>query len=166
MRLLYEDDAISTELYGRSYTDEFSRKRRWVPECLAALRIVPSLLIRGPAAWMLWPHKILRWSTGFLIMGVVLGTIISYLNGGNWLFPFLMAELAGTIIVLLGAITAKARYPLPIAGGMFWFIFMNLAFTIGIIEYVFARQRRTWKQTPRLSVTNSTAATHSEASHS
>jgi poly-beta-1,6-N-acetyl-D-glucosamine synthase len=164
-RLLYEDGAVSTELYGRGYADEFSRKRRWVPQCLSALRLIPGLLIRGPAAWMLWPHKILRWSTGLLIVGLICSTVITYLNGQNWLFPFLIAEAAGIALVMLGAVTAKARYPLPIAGGLFWFIFMNLAFTVGIIEFIFVRQKPTWNQTTRISQPSSATTTYSEASH-
>jgi len=166
LRLLYEEGAVSTELYGRSYVDEFSRKRRWVPECLAALRIVPGLLLHSPAAWMLWPHKILRWSTGFLMLGLIAGTIVSYWNGQSWLFPFLVAEAAGAGLVLLGAITSRSRYPLPVATGMFWFIFMNLAFSVGIIEFIFARQRPRWVQTTRVAQPSSIAATPPEAIHS
>jgi poly-beta-1,6-N-acetyl-D-glucosamine synthase len=166
MRLLYEEGAIATELYGRSYADEFRRKRRWVPECLAAFRIVPRMLFQSPAAWMLWPHKLLRWSTGFLVLGLMIGTISGYISGDQWLLPFLIVEFTGIGLILLGALMARARQSLPIAGGMFWFFLMNLAFTIGILEYLFVKQKPAWKKTPRMSVSPSTVTRHSEASHS
>jgi biofilm PGA synthesis N-glycosyltransferase PgaC len=150
-RLLYEENAVSTELYGRNYSEEFSRKRRWVPECLSALRIVPSSLFKGRQATMVWPHKILRWATGFLMLGMLIGSIGAYAQGYAWLSPVLMFEFAFAALVVIGSLASALRIRLPIAASAFWFVYMNIAFGLGILAFLFKRKDQKWKQTTRIS---------------
>lgn len=149
-RLLYEENAVSTELYGRSYRDEFSRKRRWVPECLSALRVIPSSLFRGRLAAMVWPHKILRWATGFLLLAMFASSLIASTHDAPWLSPFVACEFAAVALVAIGALASALGIRLPIACAAFWFVYMNIAFGLGILTYLLNRQKSGWKQTPRV----------------
>ena len=149
-RLLYEEEAISTELYGRNYGDEFKRKTRNASRCLYTLTFFSHLLFRGPAAWLLWPHKILRWTTGFLIMGVGAASLAMYLAGDRWGFPLLVAELILGAMVSAGALGKGRQRSIPIISEMYWFFNMNMAFMIGCFEFLFAKQVPIWSQTTRV----------------
>ena len=120
-RLLYEEGAISTEIYGRNYREERARKKRNASRCLYTLRFMPSTLFRGTIAWLLWPHKILRWMTGFLAVGMVVGSVWAYLNGESWMLSFLVAEILSILLVLVGGLARNAKRPIPLASGLYWF---------------------------------------------
>ena len=149
-RLLYEEEAVSTELYGRSYIDEFRRKTRNASRCLYTLTFFPHLLFKGPAAWLLWPHKIFRWVTGFLIIGVMVGSLFAYLGGSRWVFPALILESILLIMVALGALWKGRQRSIPVISEMYWFFNMNVAFMIGCFEFLFAKQVPIWSQTTRV----------------
>jgi len=164
-RLLYEDGAVSTELYARDYREECARKKRNASRCLYTLRFMPSMLFRGRAAWLLWPHKILRWATGFLALGVIIGSAGGYLSGQKLVFPFLVLESIIIFLICIGWIARNAKRPLPLASGMYWFFRMNLAFMMGIIEFLFSRQKPIWEQTSRFDGKSSVAIRDQEAVH-
>ncbi|HWF45150.1 MAG TPA: glycosyltransferase [Candidatus Kapabacteria bacterium] len=165
-RLLYEEEAVSTELYGRSYIDEFKRKTRNASRCLYTLTFFPRLLIFGPAAWLLWPHKILRWTTGFLSIGVLVGSIVAYFNGSPWSIPVLIVEGVFLALVGLGALLKERRRSIPVASALYWFFNMNVAFMVGCFEFLFAKQVPIWSQTTRVADPNLVAITEQEVVHS
>ncbi|HEY3875306.1 MAG TPA: glycosyltransferase [Candidatus Kapabacteria bacterium] len=148
-RLLYEDGAISTELYARNYRDETARKKRNASRCLYTLRFLPHLLFRSPAAWLLWPHKILRWTTGFLTIGMIAGTVGAFFTGELWATPLLALEAMAFIFVAIGRIARNAHRSVPIASALYWFFNMNLAFMQGVFDFIFSRQEPIWTQTTR-----------------
>lgn len=149
-RLLYEEGAVSTELYARNYREESARKKRNASRCLYTLRIVPEPLFRGPAAWMLWPHKLLRWLTGFLGAGVVIGTVAAFINGYVWAYPVLLGESIVACMIIIGRLARNTKRPVPLASGLYWFFSMNLAFMRGVFEFLLSRQQPIWTQPTRL----------------
>ncbi len=165
-RLLFEEGAVSTELYARNYRDEASRKRRNPARGLYTLTLMPDMIFHGIGAWMLWPHKILRWTTGFLGLGAVVGSVGAYLNGNHWLLPLVLIEGFCIILVLLGGLTRNLKHPIPIASGLYWFFSMNVAFTLGVIDFLLARQNPIWNQTTRLSDISHSKVVEQEAIHS
>jgi len=165
-RLLYEDGAVSTELYARDYREESARKKRNASRCLYTFRFMPLVLFRGPAAWLLWPHKILRWATGFLALGVLLGSFAGYFAGMEWVLPFLVLESLILILIFVGWIARNSKRPLPLASGMYWFFRMNLAFMMGIVEFLFSRQKPIWEQTSRFDSLSAVPIRDKEAVHS
>jgi hypothetical protein len=165
-RLLYEEEAVSTELYGRSYIDEFKRKTRNASRCLYTLTFFPHLLFQGSAAWLLWPHKIFRWMTGFLSIGVVAGSLFAYFEGSHWVFPILIIEAILVAMVALGAVWKGRQRSIPLLSEMYWFFNMNVAFMIGCFEFLFAKQVPIWSQTTRVADPNHVAVAEQEVVHS
>src|SRR5581483_9772493 len=148
-RLLYEEGAISTEQYARNYREEGARKKRNASRCLYTLRILPQPLFHGSAAWMLWPHKILRWLTGFLALGVVIGTQFDFYGHLAWAWSLLILEGLATVLVFMGWLFRNARQPIPFASSLYWFFSMNVAFMRGVFEFMLSRQEPIWPQTTR-----------------
>ena len=152
-RLLYEGDAVSTELYGRDYEDEFHRKTRFASRCLYSLTFFPHLLFRGKVAWMIWPHKLLRWGTGFIALGVLVGSIVAYLDGVELASTLVVIEGIAAFLILLGWIGKLFGKTIPIASNLYWFFNMNLAFMKGFYEFAFSKQKVIWSQTARVADT-------------
>jgi len=164
-RLLYEEGAISTEIYGRNYQEESARKKRNASRCLYTLRFVPRSLFQGSTAWLLWPHKILRWTTGFLVLAVIIGSVGTYLNGADWVLPFLIVEVVSAILILAGGAARNAKRPIPIASGLYWFFSMNVAFMLGVIDFLLSRHEPIWNQTTRLGEIDRNTVVEQEATH-
>jgi poly-beta-1,6-N-acetyl-D-glucosamine synthase len=164
-RLLYEEGAISTELYARNYREEAARKQRNASRCLYTMRLLREPLFRGPAAWMLWPHKLLRWFTGFLALGLLAGTIAGMIESNDWALPLLLIEAVSFLLILIGAFARNARRPVPFASGLYWFFSMNVAFMFGVLEFLRSRQQPIWAQTTRFASQHPTVITE-EAIHS
>jgi glycosyltransferase involved in cell wall biosynthesis len=165
-RLVYEEDAVSTELYGRDLKDEFKRKSRNASRCLYSLTFHPGALWRGPAAWMLWPHKILRWTSGFIVLLMILASIIGYVLDRPWSLAFLEVEAVGLALVGIGYIFSVRGGTLPIASQLYWFFEMNVAFMQGVLEFAFNRHTAIWSQTTRIADPDITLSDNKEAVHS
>jgi biofilm PGA synthesis N-glycosyltransferase PgaC len=165
-RLLYEQDAISTELYGRDLRDEFKRKSRNASRCLYTLTFHPSALWTGTAAWLLWPHKILRWTTGFIATVIVAASIFGFLEGGMWARFLVEAEIASVALIAFGYIASLRDVSWPVASQLYWFFNMNLAFMRGVLEFLFNRHTAIWSQTKRVANPESILLDEKEAVHS
>jgi biofilm PGA synthesis N-glycosyltransferase PgaC len=165
-RLLYEEGAISTEIYGRNYREESARKKRNASRCLYTLRFMPGSLFHGSAAWLLWPHKILRWTTGFLSLGLIVGSLGAYINGSYWMMPFIIIETFCILLVLLGGIARNTKHPIPLASGLYWFFSMNVAFMLGVIDFLLSRQEPIWSQSTRLGEISRQKIVEQEVIHS
>lgn len=164
-RLLYEEGAVSTELYARNYQEEAARKKRNASRCLYTMRHVREPLFRGHGAWMLWPHKLLRWFTGFLALGMLLGTVVAFAQRELWSIPLLAFEGVIILLIAIGAAARNAKRPIPLASGLYWFFSMNLAFMRGVFEFLLSRQEPIWTQTTRFASPHPTAV-REEAIHS
>ncbi len=148
-RLLYEEGAVSTELYARNYREEAARKKRNASRCLYTMRLMREPLFHGRAAWMLWPHKLLRWLTGFLAMGLLAATVGGILFRELWALPFSVLEAMVLLCVFVGGLARNAKRPIPLASSFYWFFSMNLAFMRGIVEFLLSKQQPIWSQTTR-----------------
>ncbi|MFI5200836.1 MAG: glycosyltransferase [Candidatus Kapaibacterium sp.] len=148
-RLLYEEGAVSTELYARNYREEATRKKRNASRCLYTMRLMREPLFHGRAAWMLWPHKLLRWFTGFLALGLVLATLAAFATNAVWAAPVLIVESVAAVCILIGRLSRNVSRPIPLASSFYWFFSMNLAFMLGIIEFLRSKHQPIWSQTTR-----------------
>jgi biofilm PGA synthesis N-glycosyltransferase PgaC len=149
LRLVYEEDAVSVELYARTLKDEFARKTRNAARCMYTLRYFPSTLLSKRAAWSLWPHKILRWTTGYWALLGVAATLIAYQNGVTGIYPFLMVEAIVAILIFIGFLAARTKVSVIGATQLYWFFNMNLAFMKGVLQAFVKRQPIIWSQTTR-----------------
>ncbi len=149
-RVLYEGNAVATEHYGRTYHDEFLRKSRGSARGFQTLAAFPRLLFSGPVAWMIWPHKIFRFLTGYFGLAFIATTLILFLQGARWLTPVIVAEGILTIAIGLGWLLRMTRKSLPVVSEIYWFFEMNVAFMWGCLQFLFQRNRPTWPQTSQV----------------
>ncbi len=149
-RILYEPKAVAVELYGRSFRDEFNRKRRNASQSLYTLRFFPSLLYRRHSAWMLWPHKLLRWFSGYLLLVLLIGTITSFLAGAEWLSPVVVIEGVFAFLALLGWVAKQMDRSVPIVSQLFWLLNIFRAGMTGVLDFLIASPDLKWSQTTRV----------------
>jgi biofilm PGA synthesis N-glycosyltransferase PgaC len=150
-RIVYEHDAYATELYGRTHSDEYSRKRRNAYFSLNAISYFPYLLVRPSSAWMLWPHKVLRWESGLLTILLFLSTLGGYINRETWAAPLIVLEILYVLLVVSGYISERLHKPLPIATQAFWLTNIQRAGIAGTIAFLFSSKDTPWYQTARVS---------------
>jgi len=150
VRVVYESNAIATERYGRTHADEYARKKRNAYYSLRTLRLFWQLLLKPRTAWMLWPHKVLRWESGILLLGIVLSTIVGFLSGDAWARPFLFLEICGAFMVLLGFMGEQINMPIPIASHVFWLMNIQRAGLVGTFAFLFKGSDPSWTQTTRV----------------
>ncbi|HET6402088.1 MAG TPA: glycosyltransferase [Candidatus Kapabacteria bacterium] len=161
-RVLYEEHAVAIENYGRTYRDEFLRKSRGSARGFQTLAAFPRLLFRGPVAWMIWPHKVLRFLTGYLAIAFLSSTILLYIQGTEWLRPIVAAEGVIFLLIAFGWLLRISRKSIPVISEIYWFFEMNLAFLWGTLQYVFRQNTPTWSQTSQvLTLTKVEEAIHS-----
>lgn len=165
-RLLYEQDAVSTELYGRDLSDEFKRKSRNASRCLYTLRFHRSALWTGSAAWMLWPHKILRWTTGFIAVGLVAFSVLGWFAGSFWASVLINVEIGTAVLIAAGYVASLRNASWPMASQLYWFFNMNVAFMRGVLEFLFNRHTAIWSQTTRVAGTDLVFREEKEVLHS
>jgi biofilm PGA synthesis N-glycosyltransferase PgaC len=149
-RVLYEENAVATEHYGRSYRDEFLRKSRGSARGFQTLAAFPRLLFGGSAAWMIWPHKIVRFLTGYLAIALMISTSLLYFRGERWLAPAVVAESVIILTIGFGWLLRITRKSFPVVSEIYWFFEMNLAFMWGCVLFFFRRNRTTWPQTSQV----------------
>jgi poly-beta-1,6-N-acetyl-D-glucosamine synthase len=161
-RVLYEESAVAIENYGRTYRDEFLRKSRGSARGFQTLAAFPKLLFSGPVAWMIWPHKILRFLTGYLAIALLCSTLLLYLQGTEGLQSIIVAECLLLLTICMGWLLRMSRKSLPVVSEIYWFFEMNLAFMWGCVQYVFRRNHPIWPQTSQvLSLSKVEEAIHS-----
>jgi poly-beta-1,6-N-acetyl-D-glucosamine synthase len=154
-RMVFEGTAAAKERFGRSMTDEFQRKARFAARGVATLQHFPRLLSprSGWLSAMLWSHKLLRWLAPFafaVLIGISIFAVLRK-NPAVWVQPLVFIELTGLLLVIAGLILNVSRRPLPILSHVYWFALMNVAFAIGVLRFLFNREKPFWTQSTRVS---------------
>jgi biofilm PGA synthesis N-glycosyltransferase PgaC len=152
-RMVFEGNAIATELFGRSMKDEYLRKRRFASRGFHTLFAFPDLLFNGLPAVMLWSHKILRWLTPFFLGVLVLGTIIGLYETPSIVFQLLAgAEGIAVLLIALGWIFDLVGVSVPLLRQAYWFFAMNVAFAMGTLRFLLRTEQTFWSQPTRAGV--------------
>ncbi|MDP4199306.1 MAG: glycosyltransferase [Bacteroidota bacterium] len=147
-RILFDEGAISIEQYGRTYPDEFQRKRRTTARTIHTLSYFRSSLIRGRVAWLLWPHKVLRWFAMYIVLALVASTFLSLYS--PLAVVLLLIELALGLLVVIGWVSKGLKSPIPVASQIYWLFSMNIALALGVIDFLFSSPGPLWAQTTRI----------------
>ena len=145
-RIVYEPEAWVTEPYARNVSDEYRRKKRNTAFALSTLSYFPSLVVRPSTAWMLWPHKIVRWFSGFLIAGWLAGSLGSLVQHSILGAIFSALACVAVILVLIGSRTSHQD---GVSRRFWWLFWMSLASVAGIVEFLLSRQSPLWQQATR-----------------
>jgi len=151
-RLLFEPQAISTENFVRTLSEEFRRKARFSSRGFETLRYFPHLISpsSGFPALMIWSHKILRWLSPVLLLVIFLSTLVaSFYHLWGYIQTLLIIELSLVGIALIGGLLYAAKISLPVFRHLFWFSAMNVAFITGTFRFLFRLDKKHWVIAPR-----------------
>lgn len=142
-------EALAKEESGRSNEVEFNRRIRigagnyqsffLLAKSLNVFNIIPFFLF--------FSHKILRWFSPFILLGIFLSSLCLYnITPYNY---FLYAQLLGYFMAFIGFIFAKFKITLPILSAITHFSYMNVALLLGFIRYMKGIKSAAWESPER-----------------
>ena len=147
-RMVYEPGAVATEDLPETVQDEWRRRIRIGAGAYQALSLCRACLSPryGVFAWMFWSHKVMRWFTPHLMVGLL---VI-----GCWLLGAPAARLAGHgywVLGLLGVFVVglasrRFRKGLKLLS---YFITMQVALLMGFVRYCRGNLSGAWARTER-----------------
>lgn len=145
-KAILEPDALVEEAPTRQSTQEFATRRRITLRGLVGLSVHSSLLnpLKTPfLAFQITFHKVIRWFVGPLVVINCLALCLLIADGrmGSLLVPYLAFALAAIAGWLLDRAGIRCR-ALTVA---YYFILVNLAATMGIIDFFKRRQAIAWR---------------------
>ena len=154
VRLVYEPAAVAREDLPATVRDEWRRRVRIGSGAYQALALCRACLAPrfGVFAWMFWSHKVLRWVTPHLMVGLMV--IGCWLLGG-WALKTDGAVLnlvgVGVACVLLAALVLSALWrPFGKVMKLAWyFLVMQAALFAGFVRYCRGNLSGTWVRTER-----------------
>jgi cellulose synthase/poly-beta-1,6-N-acetylglucosamine synthase-like glycosyltransferase len=148
-RIIYDPAAVAWEPSAPDIRGEFRRRVRIGAGDWQALTLLWPLL-RPDQGWIAFTfisHKLLRWLGPFLLLGAI-GLNLA-LIGSAFYSHLAVAQAAGYVLALLGAIVPKgvlAWKPLRVAN---LFVTMNLALLLGFFRFIVGSHSGAWKPTQR-----------------
>jgi len=151
-RVIFEQESVAYDEHTRSLQTEFRRKSRNASFGFASLRYFPELVWfrKGLVSIMLWSHKILRWLSPWVLLGLMIFSVLGYFTENNLFWQTLFF---GHCLVLatgaVGAISYWKGIRLPGFTDLFWFLSMQMAFIIGTLRFITDSEPQAWVQPPR-----------------
>jgi cellulose synthase/poly-beta-1,6-N-acetylglucosamine synthase-like glycosyltransferase len=148
-RILYEPAAQSHELASIDIVDDFFVKVRMVAGGYQTISRHTAFLL-PPRNWFtfsFFAHKILRWLSPVLLIGVLIATLAACPN--PWMQAFLAAQLVCYALAGLGWLL-RGRGELPtVLYVPFYFCAMNLAALMGLVRFLRGQQQVQWRKAKR-----------------
>ena len=143
-RVLYDPEAIATDLAASSVAGEFTRRVRIATGSFRAL----GSILRGPleplTAFAFFSHKLLRWILPFLLLGTLL-TSAALLDRS--LFRALFgAQLLFYAWAAVGFAFRRRMEGIRYALMAYYLLAMHLAFVVGFIRFLAGRKENEWRQ--------------------
>jgi hypothetical protein len=131
-RAVYEPEALAFEKPSRENEDEFRRKVRMLPWSwrylfeAGPLRGVPPMYL-----FELLSHRVLRYASGFLHVGLLATSIALW--GDGWAYE---AALAAQALWLVLAAAGKLKLHVPGAGIAWYYLLMTAATMAALVRYL------------------------------
>jgi glycosyltransferase involved in cell wall biosynthesis len=139
-RAVYEPDAVAVERAASDTEDEYGRKVRTIARVWGHILTGRVLRPTRPLyALQLFSHRILRYSSGLLHVGLLLSNV-ALLARAPFYRVFLVLQLAG--LALAGA--GKARLPVPGARIAYYYYAVTRATLAGLVRYLRSGTPQTW----------------------
>jgi cellulose synthase/poly-beta-1,6-N-acetylglucosamine synthase-like glycosyltransferase len=141
--VLFEPTACSIEKATHSPQEEFNRRRRICGQGILGFWRLRKTL-RGLRAWQFVSRKFLRWLS---LIPLALLLVSTTALATHLVFQFLLAvQLVFYALALLGWLTAiGGRQGRPLVAIPFYFVLVNLAAVVGIIEIFRGRRFHVWE---------------------
>jgi glycosyltransferase involved in cell wall biosynthesis len=140
-RAVYEPDAVAVEKPAAEPEDEYGRKVRTISRALG--HILSGRAFRGPTRPLymaqLISHRVLRYSTGILHIGLLVSNLMLVARGRLYR-AFLVLQLAGLGLSAAG----KARLPVPGARLAYYYFVVTKATAAALVRYLRTGTPQTW----------------------
>jgi cellulose synthase/poly-beta-1,6-N-acetylglucosamine synthase-like glycosyltransferase len=147
-KMVFEPNAIATEVFVRSTKEEFWRKSRFSARGFGTLRYFKKLLLpsAGFTAAMIWSHRIFRWSTPLFLILFFLATVVcNFSVGGTFFLTLFLIECSVVFLAVLGWISdTTLDISIPLVRNIYWFSAMNVALLVGIFRFIFKKETPHW----------------------
>jgi len=140
LRAVYEPAALALEPPASEPEDEYGRKVRTIARSWG--HILSGRMFRATRPLYLaelLSHRLLRYSTGLLHLGLLLSNL-ALLSRGRGYRRFFLFQLSG--LALAGA--GKARLPLPGARLAYYYYLVTRATVAGLVRYLRTGTPQTW----------------------
>ncbi len=146
-RVVYEANAIATELPSTSLQNDWQRRTRIAAGGFQSILRLPKLLDPriGIVSWQYFSHRVLRWLVTPILLPITFLLNALLLGDQHYRFLFL-AQLVFYAASLLGFLLAKSGKSLGVLNAAFYFVFANLAAMVGARRYIRGKQPVTWKK--------------------
>jgi cellulose synthase/poly-beta-1,6-N-acetylglucosamine synthase-like glycosyltransferase len=145
-RGVYEPEAVCFEESAGKVKAEYRRRIRIVSRSWRAVfqaRGVLNPFRMGLFTWCLISHKMLRWSSGFIVLAAAVAAVTLSLDElGRWSIP------AGGAVVLVAVVLAATPWGRRWVSMLLYFGVINLASAVGLVKGSLGRVSGVWS-TPR-----------------
>ena len=146
-RGVFDPDAFCYESAAQSFEGEFRRKVRIVNRAFRGLMRVPQVLNPIQVGWFAYQvvlHKLLRWFTPYLLLGVLLSSLMLTALGGSTVYQVaLYLQLVGYSIALLKLVPGLREQKLVFMA--FFFVLSSTAALMGTISVLGGKRFQTWR---------------------
>jgi hypothetical protein len=140
-RAVYEPDAVAVEKPAAEPEDEYGRKVRTIARTLG--HILSGRAFRGRTrplyAAQLVSHRVLRYSTGILHLGLLVSNLMLVARAPFYRL-FLVLQLGGLVLAAAG----KARLPVPGARLAYYYFVVTKATVAALVQYLRTGTPQTW----------------------
>jgi cellulose synthase/poly-beta-1,6-N-acetylglucosamine synthase-like glycosyltransferase len=151
LKMIYAPEALAYEELPE-LTSEWGRRVRIGAGDFQALALCRKSLSprHGFFAWSFWSHKILRWFTPHLLVGMVALAGLGFLSGECLVSRVVqVAVLAGLGVGMLCLVAERVRPGLVGISHVSHFMSMQAALMAGFIRFLRGDLRGSWSRTPR-----------------
>ena len=147
---IYTRSALAEEFTAPSIKSEFNRKVRNNSINLSTIKAVKNLL--SPSfnliSYALWSHKIIRWITPILLLGVLVLNLL-LISSNPFLYWIFLFQLMFYLASLLGYFLKQLGIRITFLLLCFYFLVTNVAMLVGIYKFIFSKQTAFWQSTVR-----------------
>jgi glycosyltransferase involved in cell wall biosynthesis len=141
LRAVYEPEAVAVEKPAAEPEDEYGRKVRTIARALG--HILSGRAFRRPTrplyAAQLVSHRVLRYSTGILHLGLLVSNLMLVARAPFYRL-FLLFQLAGLGLAAAG----KARLPVPGARLAYYYFVVTKATVAALLQYLRSGTPQVW----------------------
>lgn len=146
-KVLFEPEAIGTEITAGSPEGLFRRRVRMVAQSIQAVFNGPLLLFpRGhlPATFALWSHKVGRWLAALCLPAVLVVNVLLALSGSKIYTVFLIVQVLGYGCAFLGQVLYHKRVRKKFLAVPHYFVLSNIAVIMGIVSVLRKKSFAVW----------------------
>lgn len=145
-RVVFEEEAIAYEEMASTTEGEFRIKSRGAVRELGAILSFKELLnpFKYPMlSWVLFSHRLLRWSVGFFLIGIFLTNLMLL---SSYIYRItLWCQIVFYSLALIGYLFTKGLRNWKIFALPFYFCLVNIAAMWGIIQFLFGKKTSVWE---------------------